>query len=82
MITDMNIEKRCRYRLARHGLRVHKMEGIREPIYYAYEVGGDDSPPDPETGHYMSLWNLLELAEYLAEKEAEYKAESGRPWKT
>ena len=69
MLTDIQIERRCRYRLSRHNLRVHKVAGNHGPLYFAYEIDGDDSPPDREFGRYMSLWGLLNFAEELAERE-------------
>lgn len=73
ILTDRDIERRCRYRLARHGLRMKKLEGNDgRPVYYLYEIGGDDSKPD-EDDHYrwFSQDKLIDYCEELAEKEAE-----------
>ena len=72
MITDTNIERRCRYRLARHGLRVHKVKSCYGPVFFA--CYGDDNPPEWQR-HYMDLDGLLDFAEVLAEKDAEYRAD-------
>ena len=72
MITDKNVERRCRYRLARHGLKVHKVKECCGPVFFAcYD---DDDPPEWQR-HYMDLYELLDFAEVLAEKDAEYKAD-------
>ena len=82
MLNNKNIERQCRYRLARHNLKVHKLKGSNGQVYYAYEIGEDDSPPNEVTGRYMNLSKLIEFAEKLKEKEAEYKVVKGRPWPT
>ena len=59
MLTDRDIERRCRYRLAKHGMRFHKSgEG-----YFVYQVDNDE-----ETMEY-TLKALLDYCERLAEKE-------------
>ena len=71
MLTDRDIERRLRYLLAKHNLRFHKIPGSRGPIYYVYEIGADDSPPDDsKDSRCMDLDELLEFAAELAEKEA------------
>ncbi len=70
MVTDKDIERRCRYRLAKHGLRVHKVAGNNGPIYYVYEDGADDSIPEDDRA-FMRLEKLLDYCEELAEKEAD-----------
>ena len=76
MLTDRDIERRCRYRLERNGLRMHKVEGNGEPAYYLYEIGGDDSrPEDDDPYRWFSLDKLLDYCEELAEKNDEYRAE-------
>ena len=67
MVTNHQIERRCRYLLSKHCLRVHKVQGNRGPVYYAYEVG-DDDPPE-WMRHYMDIDGLLDFAEEIAEKE-------------
>ena len=70
MLTDHDIERRCRYHLAKHNLRFHKVPGSRGPVYYVYEIGADDSPPDEfEDFRYMDLDELLELTARLEEEE-------------
>lgn len=61
MLTDKDIERRCRYRLAKHGMRFHKQAGA----YLVYMV---DNPK--ETKEY-TLKTLQDYCERLAEKEAD-----------
>ena len=70
MITDNQIERRCRYRLAKHGLIVHKVKDHYGPMYYA--CYGDDDPPEWQR-HYMYLDELLDFATVLKEKESDYR---------
>ena len=61
MLTDRDIERRCRYRLAKHGMRFHKRDGG----YQVYMVD------DPEEEKEYTLKALLDFCERLAEKEAD-----------
>ena len=70
VVSDEMIERRCRYRLARHGLRMHKVQGASGPYYYCYENGTDDTAPDSDTA-YFTLDKLLDYCERLKEREAE-----------
>ena len=72
MLTDLNIERQCRYRLAKHGLKVHNLQGSYGPVYYACYA--DDDPPEWQR-HLMDLDGLQEFAEVLAEKDAAQKAD-------
>lgn len=68
MVTDHNIERRCRYRLAKHGLKFHKIQGFTGPVYYIYEDGDDDSVPEDDN-RFFTLDNLLDYCERLREDE-------------
>lgn len=71
-LTDADIERRCRYRLSRHGLRMKKVKGEQGPVYYLYEDGGDDTQPDDNDSYrWFDLHSLLDYCEELQEKEAE-----------
>lgn len=70
MVTDRDLERRCRYRLAKHGLRFHKVAGNAGPVYYVYEDGGDDTIPE-DGAAFMTLNKLLAYCEELAEREAD-----------
>lgn len=68
MKTITSLERRCRYRLGKHGLRVHKVQGNAGPVYYAEEIGCNV----PERmRRYYDLDGLLVWAEELEEKEHE-----------
>ena len=71
MITTENIERRCRRFLARRGLRVHKVQGNSEPVYYIYEDGGDDAIPEDD----RAFMRLDELCNYCGELEEQELAE-------
>ena len=60
MLTDKDIERRCRYRLARHGLRFHKQ---KDGGYLVYDI------KDPEKTKWYHLNGLISFCETLAEKE-------------
>ncbi len=69
MITNEVIERRCRYRLAQHGLRFHKSRGNTGAVYYIYESGEEDSVPE-EDCRFLDLEQLLAFCEELQEKTA------------
>lgn len=75
ILTDREIERRCRYRLARHGLKMKKLTGDDGfPVYYLYENGGDDTKPDDKDSYrWFSQKKLIDYCEELAEKETEYR---------
>ncbi len=74
VITDRNFDRRCRRRLEKHGLRMHKENGENGPFYYLYEIGGDDSRPDDiESYRWMSADDLLNYCGELEQQEAEEK---------
>ena len=66
-LTNQDIERRCRYRLALHGLKMHKVKGSSEPVYYLYEAGADDTIPD-ESARF-SLDKLKQYCEVLEERD-------------
>ncbi len=69
MLTDHDIERRCRYRLERNGFRMHKVKGNIGPVYYIYEIGGDDTPPDDaESFRWLSLDQLINYCEEMEGK--------------
>ena len=68
MVTDEMIERRCRNRLLRHGMRMHKVRGNSGPVYYLYEIGTDDSAPEDDY-RYFTLNSLLDYCERLSENE-------------
>lgn len=61
MVTDRDIERRCRYRLAKHGMRFHKRDG-------AYLVYMADNPEEEKE---YTLKALQDYCERLAEKETD-----------
>lgn len=67
MLADHDIERKCRYRLERNGLRMHKVDGNNGPVYYLYKIGEEDTIPD-ETENYRWL-SLAELLNYCEELE-------------
>ena len=68
MITDKQIERRCRYRLEKHGLRAHKINSLGEPLYHVYYIGEDERIPDDEAS-FFTLRRLQDYCERLAERE-------------
>ena len=78
-LTDEDIERRCRYRLKRHGLRMHRRKNADgTTFYWLYEINGDDSEPDAnnplEAQRFFTLKRLINYCETLQEKEADWKA--------
>lgn len=67
--TDADLERRCRYRFGLHGLKMHKVKGNSEPVYYLYEDGDDDSLPE-EDERFFTLKELIDYCEELEEKDA------------
>ena len=65
MRTESSILTRVRMALARHNLRVHKRVGSAGPIYFAYEIGKDDSDPPDGSPRWMDLDGLLQYCEAL-----------------
>ena len=70
VLTDADIERRCRYRLSLHGLKMHKVKGDYGSAYYLYEDGDDDSEPEDDF-RYMTLDQVYDYCGELAEKDAE-----------
>lgn len=58
-LTQGDIERRCRYRLAKHGMRFHKKAGA----YLVYQVD------DPDETKEYTLNQLTDYCERLSEKE-------------
>ncbi len=65
MRTESSILCRVRMALARHKLRLHKRVGSAGPIYFAYEIGKDDTDPPDGSSRWMDLEGLLAYAEEL-----------------
>lgn len=74
-LTDAAIERRIRYRLNRHNMRMHKIDGFNGPVYYFYTIGEDDSVPDDNEGRFFTLMQAAEYCEELEQKEAEWSEE-------
>lgn len=76
MLIDCDIERRCRYRLRLHGMRLRKeRDSYGRPIYYIINETDDERPDDDDTYRWLSLDRVLKYCEELAEKDAEEKAE-------
>lgn len=67
-LSDADIERRCRYRLEKHGMRMHKINSFDEPLYHLYYIGEDKRIPDDEAS-FFTLSKLLDYCERLAENE-------------
>lgn len=73
MVTDYMIERRIRYRLERHGMKMRKCydTATHKYSYFIYEIGGDDTrPDDSDSNRWFSLDELLNYCEELAEEES------------
>ena len=74
MVTDYLIERRIRYRLERHGMKMHKCydTATHKTSFFIFEIGGDDTrPADDEQHRWFSLEELNNYCEELEEKEKE-----------
>ena len=71
MLTDTNIERRCRYKLQKHGMRMHKETNEQgRAVYCLYDIGGNDTRLDDlEHGRWFFIEELLAYCEELEEKE-------------
>ncbi len=68
--SDTEIERKCRYRLAKHNLRARKYKGPYEMRYVVY---AENTEPEDSNADY-DLKGLIGFCEQLQEKEADYKA--------
>lgn len=71
MITNENIERRIRYRLKKHGLKMHKVNNYGNVWYQVLEIDDDPKEHADDEHGWFTLDKLLEYAEELAEKEHE-----------
>ena len=72
MNTDYLIERRCRYRLAKHSMKMHKKGNIRNCFYYAvYDEG--DAIRDISDEAYRKLDSVAEYCGKLELQEKEYR---------
>lgn len=71
MITDANIERRIRYRLKKHGMKLHKVNNFGNVWYQVLEIDEDPKDHADDEHGWFTLEKLLEYAEELAEKEHE-----------
>lgn len=67
VIPTKQIEDQYRKDLEKLGLKMHKVDGNKEPLFYVYEIGADDTEPGPgEEYRYMTL---SELGDYITEEK-------------
>ena len=65
-LSDRDLERRCRYRLSLHGMKMRKVKGNSgQAVYYLYENGMDDSPPEYDSAYLI----LDQVVEYCGELE-------------
>lgn len=68
MVTDVQIERRCRYRLDKHGMKLHKEKNeYGQPVYYITSWEYPDRPDDDDTRSWLSLDQVLNYCEELKE---------------
>lgn len=73
---DERIERRCRYRLDKHGMKLHKERNERgEAVYYLTDEINTERPDDDDGYRWLTLSELLEYCEELAEKDSLARAE-------
>lgn len=70
---DFLLERRCRYRLGLHGLRLHKLRD--KDTYYVTEASNDERPDPDDPYSWQPLGKVEEYCEELEQKDAEYYAE-------
>ena len=75
ILSDLDIERRCRYRLGLHGLRLHKERDDYGRYWYYISKSRDDERPEDNSMRWMKLDGLLNYCERLEEKDREYAAE-------
>lgn len=73
-----NTERRCRYRLGLHGMKLRAVPGNHEPLYYIFEDDEDNSVPADDC-RFFTLDQIGEYCDELAEKDAEDR-EYRRSW--
>ncbi len=67
-LSERDLERRCRYRLSLHGMKMRKVKGNNDQaVYYLFENGTDDSPPEYDSAYLV----LDQVAEYCEELEAQ-----------
>lgn len=75
MNTDYNAERRCRYRLAKHGLKLHKKYSRQAKEYYFAIYENGDSVRDIPADSYMKLVYVVDYCFKLELSEREYRNE-------
>lgn len=76
MLTDTQIERRCRYRLAVHGMKLRKAKNdYGTTVYYIVDDFNTDRPEDDDPYRWMNLDMLSCYCTKLAERDAEHYAE-------
>ena len=64
MITNLQLERRARYRLALHGCKLHKLRTNK-----GYIVIDSDDESDASGVHFQTIMMLMDFIESLAEKD-------------
>lgn len=72
MNTDYNAERRCRYRLAKHGLRLHKICNKQGDNYFAIFNDGENIRGILDDS-YRKLDSVIEYCSKLELREREYR---------
>ena len=68
-LSERDLERRCRYRLSLHNMKMRKVKGNNgQAVYYLFENGLDDSPPENDSG-YLILSEVMEYCEELEEQD-------------
>ena len=68
-LSERDLERRCRYRLSLHNTKMRKVKGNNgQAVYYLFENGLDDSPPENDSG-YLILSEVMEYCEELEEQD-------------
>lgn len=76
MISDETFERRFRYRLNKHDMKLHKEKnyyGI--PVYYITSYEFPARPEDDDNYRWMTFDEVERYVAKLAEQDAEYQAE-------
>lgn len=76
MVTDEIIERRFRYRLNKHGMKLHKeVNAWGKPWYYITDEDDQERPDDDDQNRWLSFSEVESFVEKLAQEDAEYQAE-------
>ena len=67
MASDLNIERRARYRLKKHGMKLHKTKNDYGETWY--QVLGIDDDPKEHTDDEYGWYKLNGLVDYMLELE-------------